>query len=153
MHALSPEDPDAVFSVRPDHQWTGAYPAWPPLAVLGLLRAGKEQMAIEWLRGLGRSGNQGPYGQAHFAETVVPADAGGAAKAPSDQPFITDWAVSSGGAWVQAIVEGVFGVDASLHGITAAPRLGFFDPDARLRNLPYQGRYYDVDATGVREVR
>ncbi|HVL32816.1 MAG TPA: hypothetical protein VM600_04465, partial [Actinomycetota bacterium] len=25
MHALSPADPDAVFSVRPDHQWTGAY--------------------------------------------------------------------------------------------------------------------------------
>jgi hypothetical protein len=29
MRALSPYDADAAFSVRPDHQWNGAYPAWP----------------------------------------------------------------------------------------------------------------------------
>jgi len=29
MHALSPKNNDAVTSVRPDHQWTGAYTAWP----------------------------------------------------------------------------------------------------------------------------
>ncbi|MCA1832071.1 MAG: hypothetical protein ABR548_02840 [Actinomycetota bacterium] len=151
MHALSPKDPDALFSLRPDHQWTGAYPAWPPLAVLGLFRAGKDKIATEWLRGLGRSGNQGPYGQAHFVETFAGPDAGGATKAPSDVPYITDWAVSSGGAWVQAIVEGLFGVSASLDGITATPRLDYFD--GRLRNLSYQGRYYDVDASGIKQVR
>ena len=30
MRALSDRDLDASYSVRPDHQWTGAYPAWPP---------------------------------------------------------------------------------------------------------------------------
>jgi hypothetical protein len=152
MHALSPADPDAVFSLRPDHQWTGAYPAWPPLAVQALLNAGKDELAVSWLRGLGRSGNQGPYGQAHFAETVVPSDAGGAPKAPSELPYITDWAVSSGGAWVSAIVEGLFGVRVSLDGIDAAPRLAAFDPGARLRNLPFRGRLYDVDGSGIHEV-
>jgi hypothetical protein len=152
MHALSPADPDASFSVRPDHQWTGAYPAWPPLGVLGLFRAGHNDTAVEWLRGLGRSGNQGPYGQAHFAEPAVAPDAGGAIKAPSDFPYITDWAVSSGGAWTQAIIEGLFGVEARLDGIAATPRFaaGF---DGALRGLVYRGTTYDVDATGLHEVR
>ncbi|MGH2808938.1 MAG: MGH1-like glycoside hydrolase domain-containing protein [Actinomycetota bacterium] len=149
MRALSSFDPDAMFDIRPDHQWTGAYPAWPPLGVLGLFRAGEHELAVDWLRGLGRSGNQGPYGQAHFVETFAEPDAGGALKAPSDIPYITDWSVSSGGAWVQAIVEGLFGVDAGLDGIRAAPRFASFE--GRLTNLPYRGRLYDVDAAGLHE--
>ncbi|MCA1830937.1 MAG: hypothetical protein LC663_05445, partial [Actinobacteria bacterium] len=152
MHALSPLDPDASFSVRPNHQWTGAYPAWPPLGVLGLFRSGYNDLAVEWLRGLGRSGNQGPYGQAHFAEPVIDPDAGGARKAPSDFPYITDWAVSSGGAWVQAIVEGLFGVSARLDGIDATPRFAS-SFDGALRNLRYRGRTFDVDAAGLHEVK
>lgn len=149
MRALSAFDPDSMFDIRPDHQWTGAYPAWPPLGVLSLFRAGEDSLAVEWLRGLGRSGNQGPYGQAHFVESFAAPDQGGALKAPSDFPFITDWTVSSGGAWVQAIVEGLFGVDAGLDGITATPRFASFD--GSLRNLPYRGRLYDVDGSGLHE--
>ena len=52
MHALSCDDDDAMFSVRPDHQWTGAYPAWPPQAVTGLYRIGEIDLAFDWLKGL-----------------------------------------------------------------------------------------------------
>ncbi len=151
MHALSTDDPDAMFSVRPDHQWTGAYTAWPAQAVAGLYRMGKTDLAFDWLQGLARSANQGPFGQAHFTEPVVPGEDGGARKAPADLPYITDWACSSGGAWVNVILESVFGLEATMDaGLTATPRFGGFDPGARLTHIPYQGRLYTADRDGVR---
>lgn len=150
MHALSCDDDDAMFSVRPDHQWTGAYPAWPPLSARGLYRIGQVDRAFEWLKGLSRSANQGPFGQAHFAETVVPPEAGGARKAPADFPYINDWTCSSNGAWTNVIIESIFGVNATLNdGITAAPQFGPFDRDAVLRNLAYQGKRYTVSRKGI----
>lgn len=154
MHALSCDDNDATFSVRPDHQWTGAYTAWPALAVQGLYNIGKDDWAFAWLKGLSRTAHQGPFGQAHFADAVIARDGGGARKTPPDLPYITDWACSSAGAWCDVIIESIFGVDASLAGgITARPRFGAFDADARLRGLAYQGKLYDVDRDGVHEVR
>jgi hypothetical protein len=150
MRALSGSDPDAMRNTRPDHQWTGAYTAWPALAVTGLYRIGRVDLAFPWLRGLARSANQGPFAQAHFNETAVEPDAGGARKAPPEQPWITDWCCSSGGAWVNVVVESIFGVRATLRdGISAEPQFGAFDPSARLRNLRHQGRLYDVDARGL----
>ena len=150
MHALSCDDDDAMFSVRPDHQWTGAYPAWPPLTALGLFRIGQENLAFDWLKGLARSANQGPFGQAHFAESVVPPEDGGARKSPPDWPYIVDWTCSSNGSFCQAIIEGLFGVNATLNeGLTATPRFASFDSSAALRNLRYQGKTYDVTRKGV----
>lgn len=150
MRALSTRDIDAAFHIRPDHQWTGAYPAWPPRSVQGLYRAGRGQEALDWLRRMARSANQGPFSQAHFVETAVEPDAGGARKAPSDEPFITDWNVSSSGSWLNAVIESVFGVKVSLRdGITAAPEFHDFDPGAELRNLRHQGRLYRVTRAGV----
>ena len=152
MRALSPADPDCVFSIRPDHQWSGAYTAWPALAVLGLCNIGRHDLAVPWLHGLARSANQGPFSQAHFAEAVVTAVDGGARKAPPELPFLIDWACSSSGAWLQAIIEGVFGVHATIDGgITATPHLDGFDRNARLVNLRHQGRLYTVDARGLHE--
>jgi hypothetical protein len=153
MRALSNSDPDAMQNTRPDHQWTGSYTAWPALAVTGLYRIGRADLAFPWLKGLARSANQGPFAQAHFNETAVEPDAGGARKAPPDLPYITDWCCSAGGAWVNVVIESIFGVRAGLRGgITASPQFGVFDPDARLRNLRYQGRLYDVDHAGVHAV-
>ncbi|MHB8450291.1 MAG: MGH1-like glycoside hydrolase domain-containing protein [Mycobacteriales bacterium] len=150
MHALSCADPDVVFSVRPDHQWTGAYPAWPPDAALALCRIGEQRRAVGWLQQLAASANQGPFGQAHFVDPVYPAHAGGARKAPPELPWITDWACSSSGAWVSAIVEGVFGVSASLDGtLSANPALDGTDPDSRLVGMPLRGRLCTVDRRGV----
>ena len=116
----------------------------------GLYRIGEVDLAFNWLKGLARSANQGPFGQAHFAESVVAPEAGGARKAPPDLPWITDWACSSGGAWVNCIIESIFGVRAGLDGkIEAAPQFGPFDPKAELENLTFQGKRYRVTRKGI----
>jgi len=154
MRALSDRDADAAFSVRPDHQWTGAYPAWPPNAAAALYRFGRADLASSWLHGLAKSANQGPFGQSHFADGVLPPESGGALKAPAEMPWINDWTCSSNGAWVALIVESVFGVKIELDGtVTAAPQLEGLDPDARLTGLRIQGRTWDIDLTGAHERR
>jgi hypothetical protein len=150
MHAISCGDDDVMFSVRPDHQWNGAYPAWPPQTALGLYRVGKTDIAFRWLKDLAKSANQGPFGQAHFVESVIDTEDGGARKAPPDMPYITDWTCSSSGSWNAAIIEGIFGIEATVtNGITASPRFGDFDPGAELLNLRYQGRNYNVIKHGI----
>lgn len=151
MYALSPGDADAMRDVRPDHQWTGAYPAWPPETVKGLYKVGRADLGFEWLKGLARSANQGPWGQAHFAESVVAPEEGGARKAPPDWPYITDWTCSSNGSWAGVVVESIFGVEPSLDGgLTATPQFGRFDPTAELRNVSHQGSLYHVTRKGAR---
>jgi hypothetical protein len=154
MHALSRSDFDAMFSPRPDHQWNGAYPAWPPQALLALYRVGEADLALSWMHGLAKSANQGPFGQAHFVDTIIEPDAGGARKAPIDFPYITDWTVSSGGSWVSAIIEGLFGVRATLDkGVSAIPQFSSFDPKAELKNLRHQGKLYHVGRNGIRPAK
>ena len=46
MRALSESDNDAMFSLRPDHQWNGAYPAWPSQALLALIHAGEHDLSL-----------------------------------------------------------------------------------------------------------
>jgi hypothetical protein len=151
IRALSPWDADAAFSVRPDHQWNGAYPAWPADAATALFRLGAPEVALDWLPGLARSTNQGPCGQAHLVEEAAEPVNGGAAKAPPIEPYINDWACSSSGAWVSTVLEGVFGVRVDLDGtVRANPQLGTLDPEARLTGLMIGGRAYEVDAGGIR---
>lgn len=152
MHALSWADPDATFTVRPDHQWTGAYTAWPSETAVGLCRVGESKLAARWMKGVAASTNQGPIGQAHFVDSVMAGESGGARKAPPELPYITDWACSSGGSYARFVVEGVFGVQAGLDGrLAATPELDEWDEDARLVDLQYQGRLYTVDRDGVHE--
>ena len=152
MMALAPTDDDAMFSVRPDHQWNGSYPAWPALAVTGLYRIGHEDVAAHWLRGLAATFNQGPLCQGHLVDTVYGTEMGGARKAIADPPYITDWNSSSNGRWLNVVLESIFGIVAGFDGtITATPRLDAFDPAAVLTNVPYQGRLYTVDRDGIRE--
>ncbi|NHB84390.1 hypothetical protein G7085_06635 [Tessaracoccus sp. HDW20] len=109
MRALSPRDADAGFSVRPDHQWNGAYPAWPADAGRSAIALGGRAGVMEWLEGLRRTTRQGPPGQAHFVEEAAPTVDGGARKAPGQFPYLIDWACSSAGAWCEFIVEGCWG--------------------------------------------
>ncbi|HKP67924.1 MAG TPA: hypothetical protein VJV05_01495, partial [Pyrinomonadaceae bacterium] len=152
MRALSTRDLDVTFSTRPDHQWTGAYCSWPALALSGLYAAGAVDVGFEWMKGLARTSMQGPYAQAHFTESFYTPESNGAAtKAPSDQPYINDWACVSGCNYLEPIVDSVFGVDAGLFGtITAKPQFGKLDPRAELRNINYQGKRYVADKNGVR---
>ncbi|SDT00711.1 glucosidase family protein [Microlunatus soli] len=150
LHALSPWDPDASFSVRPDHQWNGAYPAWPADAARALVALGGADVALDWLPGLARSANQGPPGQAHFVEEAMPPINGGARKAPPQLPYIIDWACSSAGAWTGMIIESLFGAgpaaDGTLHPAGCVARL---DPQAVLRNLRIGDTSVDVHADGT----
>src|SRR5882762_9164778 len=152
MRALSTRDLDVTFSIRPDHQWTGAYTAWPALALSALYVAGEGDVAFKWIKGLAETARQGPIAQAHFVETAVSAEAGGGArKAPSDQPYINDWACVSGCAYLEPILESIFGIQAGLFGkLEARSNFGTFDPRAELRGLRYQGKEYIASASGVR---
>jgi hypothetical protein len=152
MRALSTRDLDVTFSIRPDHQWTGAYCSWPALALSGLFVAGAVDLANEWMKGLAKTSMQGPYAQAHFTETFYGPEAnGGAQKSPSDQPYINDWACVSGCNYLEPIVDSLFGVNAGLFGgITAQSQFGGFDPNAQLRNINYQGKHYSADKNGIR---
>jgi hypothetical protein len=152
MRALSTRDLDVTFSIRPDHQWTGAYCSWPALALSGLYSAGETGVATEWIKGLAKSSQQGPIAQAHFTETFSePESNGGAKKAPSDPPYINDWACVSGCNYLEPVVDSIFGVNAGLFGnITAKSQFGTFDPNAQLRNINYQGKRYTADKGGVK---
>jgi hypothetical protein len=149
MRALSPWDPDASYSVRPDHQWNGAYPAWPADAGRAVVALGAPEVALAWIDGLARSTNQGPTGQAHFVEEALPGINGGARKAPPQLPYINDWSCSSSGAWVQFVIEGLFGLSAPT-GVdpVASGALASLDPDAALRGVLLRGQPYDVYADG-----
>jgi hypothetical protein len=149
MRALSPWDPDASYSPRPDHQWNGAYPAWPADAGRALAALGAPEVLTTWIEGLSRTANQGPMGQAHFVEEAVPGINGGARKAPPQLPYIIDWSCSSSGAWVELVIEALFGVTVTADGtIRAAGCVAAIDPHARLRGLRVGERMYDIDAAG-----
>ncbi|WP_431806419.1 hypothetical protein [Microbacterium paraoxydans] len=149
MRALSPWDPDASYSPRPDHQWNGAYPAWPADAGRALAALGAPEVLTTWVEGLSRTANQGPMGQAHFVEEAVPGINGGARKAPPQLPYIIDWACSSSGAWIELVIEALFGVTVATDGtVRAAGCVAALDPHAVLRGLRVGTRSYDIDAAG-----
>lgn len=150
MRALASGDPDATWNVRPDHSCLGAYTAWPPECAKGLFQIDDPSRIATWLAQVAKAGNQGPIGQAHFVEEVVPPLKGGAYKASNDAPYIEDWCAISGGAFIDMTIESIFGVTPSLYnGLTATPRLDAFDPDARLEGLLYQGHEYTITRAGV----
>ncbi len=154
MRALATNDPDAAFSNRPDHQWNGAYTAWPADAAHALIRLGRPDLAAAWLPGLASSAHQGPFAQGHFVEGIVPAHAErGAPKGPPQEPYLMDWACSSAGAFADLVIQGFFGVEVPFDGSAprATPRLAEVDPQARLRGLRIAGRSYDVSAAGIEE--
>ncbi len=152
MRALSTRDLDVTFSIRPDHQWTGAYCSWPALALSGLFAAGATGVAYDWIKGLAKTAQQGPLAQAHFVESfVAPESNGGAIKAPSDPPYINDWACVSGCNYLEPVVDRIFGIDAGIAGtITAKPVFASFDPAAELRNINYQGKRFTASKNGIR---
>ncbi|MEP6788211.1 MAG: hypothetical protein ABJB40_07265 [Acidobacteriota bacterium] len=151
MRALSTRDLDVTFSIRPDHQWTGAYTAWPALALSGFFVAGEVDAAFEWMKGLAKTTQQGPIAQAHFTEAFyTPESNGAASKSTSDQPYINDWACVSGCNYLEPIVDSIFGINAGLFGdITARPKFGKIAAKAELHNINYQGKKYFADKTGI----
>jgi hypothetical protein len=150
MRALSPDDVDATWNIRPDHSWLGAYSAWPPATAKGLYKLDHSAHVSAWVKNLAKAGNQGPIGQAHFIETVFPLEHGAAYKCPNDPPYINDWCCIAGGGFTDLVIDTVFGANLTLFdGMKVEPKLNDFDPKARLANLRYQGKRYVVSAKGA----
>jgi hypothetical protein len=150
MRALSPDDPDATWNIRPDHSWLGAYAAWPPATAKGLYKTDSALRLPGWLKNLSKAANQGPIGQAHFVETVFPLEHGAAYKCPGDPPYINDWCCIAGGGFTDLVIDTIFGADLTLFdGMKVRSRLADFDPKARLLNLRYQGKKYVISAQGA----
>jgi hypothetical protein len=150
MRALSPNDVDATWNIRPDHSWLGAYSAWPPATAKGLYKTDESSRVAAWLKNVCKAGNQGPIGQAHFVETVFPLEHGAAYKCPEDPPYINDWCCIAGGGFTDLVINTIFGANTTLFdGLKAQPKLADFDANASLRNLRYQGKNYVVSAKGV----
>jgi hypothetical protein len=151
MRALSANDVDATWNIRPDHSWLGAYSAWPPATAKGLYKTNPSSRVSAWVKNLAKAGNQGPIGQAHFVETVFPLESGAAYKCPTDPPYINDWCCISGGGFTDLVIDTVFGVNLTLfEGIRLQSRLADFDIKARLANLRYQGKNYVISSDKAR---
>jgi hypothetical protein len=145
MRALSPADENAGFSLRPDHQWNGAYPAWPADSARAAIALGHPEVVLEWIDGLARTTRQGPPGQAHFVEEAAEPVDGGARKSPPQFPYLVDWSCSSAGAWCELVLASVFGVEVDLEGtVRAGGCIELIDPEASLHGLVVQGRVHDV---------
>jgi hypothetical protein len=150
MYALSPGDVDASWNLRADHSWLGAYTAWPSMTAKGLYKIDPSAKVAAWVKGLAKSANQGPYGQAHIAETVFPPESGGAFKCPLDEPYANEWCEVSGGSFTDLVIDSIFGADLTLYdGIRVKSRLGDFDPAARLLNVNYQGKSHVISSGGA----
>lgn len=148
--SLSAWDDDAHRALRVDHQWTGSFASISAQAINGLVKVGHGDMAFEWLQSVAKVAHQGPIGQAHWVEPLFPGFKGGAWKCSYMQPFITDWVVAANGAYPAMFIESVFGVNATLaEGLRWRGALAALEPEARLENLKYQGRNYNVDRQGI----
>jgi len=155
MHALSPGDADASWNpgsfngpqgIRSDHTWVGSYIAWPPMAARGLYKFDSPSRIAGWLKNVSKTANQGTYGQAHYADTTVAPDAGGARKDP-----IGGWYEPAGGSFTNLVIDSIFGADMTLdRGIQVNSHLEDFDPSAKLVNLIYQGKDYTISSEGAK---
>jgi len=147
MRALSPDDVDATWNIRPDHSWLGAYSAWAPVTAKGLYKTDSAARVSVWVKNLAAAGNQGPIGQAHFVETAFPLEHGAAYKCPTDAPYLNDWCCISGGGFTDLVIDTLFGAELTLFGgIKVHSRLAHFDPQARLVNLRHQGKNYVISS-------
>jgi hypothetical protein len=64
MRALSPDDPIAPLSDRPDHGAAGAFAGWPGSTAYGLSRLGRADLAAGFLARVHRSRSGALWGQA-----------------------------------------------------------------------------------------
>lgn len=98
LRALSTQDADAATSgTRADHQYNGAYGAWPAQCALALLKMDRGDLLEPWLEGIARTARQGPFAQAHYDEAVWPETHGGATKVTEEVPQCVHWCNLSGG--------------------------------------------------------
>ena len=87
----------------------GSYIAWPPMTARGLYKFDSPGRIAGWLKNVSKTANQGTYGQAHYADTTVAPDAGGARKDP-----LGGWYEPAGGSFTSLVIDSIFGADMTL---------------------------------------
>ncbi|MFB7496560.1 hypothetical protein ACFC09_18060 [Streptomyces sp. NPDC056161] len=107
MRALSPDDPIAAASDRPDHGAGGAFPAWPAITAHGLARLGHRDRAIALLRDLPSAASGGLWGQA--MEIVTGAD--GRHRARVAERGVATRECIAGAAGAEAVLSALFDIN------------------------------------------
>ena len=146
---LSCGDDNAMFSVRPDHQWTGASSRLAPTLRYRALSHRRGGPGFQLAQRVGEDRQPRPVRAGGLAESVVATEAGGR-KAPPDLPWITDWTCSSNGARVNCISNRSSVCDRDLTERSPPLRSSApLDPSATLENLMYQKKRYRVTQKGI----
>ncbi|MEY9835745.1 hypothetical protein [Streptacidiphilus sp. EB103A] len=109
MRALSPNDPAAATSDRPDHGAGGAFCAWPGVTAHGLARLGFRDRALTLLRDLASAASGGLWGQA--MEIVTTAD--GHLRARVAERGVSNRETIAGAAGAEAVLSALFDVNPS----------------------------------------
>ena len=108
MRALSPDDPMAPYSDRPDHGAAGAFAGWPGATSYGLARLGRADLAAEFLAKVHRSRSGALWGQA--VEAVGDGTYRVAERGVSNRDSNAAVAVT------EAVIAGLFGIRAEFSG-------------------------------------
>lgn len=104
MRALSPDDPIAPYSDRPDHGASGAFAGWPGSTAYGLARLGRQDLAADFLARLHKSRSGALWGQA------IEAVGGGRYRVA--ERGASNRESSAGVAVTEAIIAGLFEIRA-----------------------------------------
>ncbi|HUJ74363.1 MAG TPA: hypothetical protein VL359_05870, partial [bacterium] len=136
-HNLWPLDPDIASGIRADHQWAGCFPAWISQFAIGAAHSGvADQRLSDWLTGVAEITRQGPFGQAYWAEDIHPPEEGAAAKCYDELTQGNHWVIGSGAHFVEAVIEGVCGVQVDETGrAVKTPGLPGWEDRCRLSGI------------------
>jgi hypothetical protein len=104
MRALSPDDPIAPFSDRPDHGAAGAFAGWPGSTSYGLARLGRPDLAAAFLRRVHRSRSGAVWGQAQ--------EAIGEGRYRTAERGVSNRESNAAVAVTEAVLAGLFGIRA-----------------------------------------
>ncbi|MDV9170359.1 hypothetical protein R6V09_09435, partial [Streptomyces sp. W16] len=117
MRALSPDDPIAAASDRPDHGAAGAFAAWPGVTAHGLARLGFHDRATALLRGLSSAASGGLWGQA--MEIVTGPDGRHRARVAERGTAVRDNIAGAAGA--EAVLSALFDINPTFATGDTAP--------------------------------
>jgi hypothetical protein len=104
MRALSPDDPVAPFSDRPDHGAAGAFAGWPGSTAYGLSRLGRSDLAAEFLARIHESRSGALWGQA--------VEAIGEGRYRVAERGVSNRDSNAAVAVTEAVIVGLFGIHA-----------------------------------------
>ncbi|WP_019074183.1 hypothetical protein [Streptomyces hokutonensis] len=117
MRALSPDDPIAAASDRPDHGAAGAFAAWPGVTAHGLARLGYRDRATALLRDLSSAASGGLWGQA--MEIVTGPDGRHRAQVAERGTAVRDNIAGAAGA--EAVLSALFDINPTFATGDTAP--------------------------------